>query len=66
MVTPSNIIYSAAPLRRICGLLYRRVTELQIRNWWSIVWIWLPSYRPSFPLKQALGITFSSNSGLKA
>lgn len=53
MVTPSNIVYSAAALRRMCGLLYRRVTELQVREWWSVVWVWIPGYRPSFAPKQA-------------
>ena len=48
MVTPSNLIYSAAALRRMWGLMYRRLHEIQVREWWSVVWVWVPGYRPRF------------------
>ena len=53
MVTPSNILYSAVALRRMCRLIYRRVTELQVREWWRVVWVWIPGYRPTFVPKRA-------------
>ena len=48
MVTPSNIVYSAAALRRMWCLLYRRLTEIHVREWWRVVWVWVPGYRPTF------------------
>lgn len=51
MVTPSNIVYSAAALRRMWGLLYRRLTDIKVREWWRVVWVWLPGHRPTFVSK---------------
>ncbi|MEO1391075.1 MAG: hypothetical protein AAFV85_27390 [Cyanobacteria bacterium J06634_6] len=51
MVTRSNLLYSASALRRMWGLMYRRLHEIQVREWWSVVWVWVPGYRPRFMAK---------------
>lgn len=48
MVTRSSLIYSAAALRRMWSLFYRRLTELHVREWRWVVWVWVPGYRPTF------------------
>lgn len=47
MVTP-NLVYSAAALQRMWGLLYRRPADLQVREWSKVVWVWVPGHRPTF------------------
>jgi hypothetical protein len=48
MVTRSNLLYSAAALRRMWGLVYRRLVEIKVRPWWRVVWVWVPGRRPCF------------------
>ena len=48
MVTRSNLVYSAAALRRMWGLAYRRLSDIQVREWWRVVWVWVPGHRPTF------------------
>jgi hypothetical protein len=48
MVTRFNLLYSASALRRMWGLYYRRLSEIHVCEWHSVVWVWVPGHRPTF------------------
>lgn len=50
-VTASNILFSAAAVRRLLGL--SQSAKVQIQVWAKVVWVWVKGKRPTFLSKQA-------------
>lgn len=46
MVTAFNLIYSVAAVRRLLGLAHD--VEVQIREFFKVIWVWVPGCRPTF------------------
>lgn len=52
MVTSFNLVYSASAAVRILGASVH-AAQVQVRQWFSVVWVWVPGSRPRFMSKAA-------------
>lgn len=50
MVTQINLIYSAAAVRRLLGLAANALVV--VREWFSVVWVWVAGRSPRFMSKK--------------
>jgi len=55
-VTASNILFSAAAVRRLLGL--SQSAKVQIQVWAKVVWVWVQGKRPTFMSKQVFKAHF--------
>lgn len=51
MVTNSNLVYSSSAAARILGIVYQK--RIVVKEWFSVVWVWVQGYRPRFVSKSA-------------
>lgn len=51
MVTAKNLVYSASAVRRILKIAME--TQIVIREWDSVIWVWVKGKRPTFISKSA-------------
>jgi predicted nucleic acid-binding Zn finger protein len=56
MVTAFNILYSTAAVRRLLGL--QSSAQVQIREFFKVVWVWVKGQRPTFISKAVFKIHF--------
>jgi hypothetical protein len=52
MLNETNLIYSKAALKRMWGLIYRDLSEIQVRPQYNAVWVYLPGLRPRYVSKK--------------
>ncbi len=52
MITRENLIYSASAAARILGIIYGQ-SRIVVREWFSVIWVWVPGHRPRFMSKAA-------------
>jgi hypothetical protein len=52
MVTRENLVYSASAAARILGIVHGH-SPIVVREWFSVIWVWVPGYRPRFLSKAA-------------
>ncbi|MBW4553271.1 MAG: hypothetical protein KME35_19485 [Aphanocapsa sp. GSE-SYN-MK-11-07L] len=50
MITRENLIYSASAAARILGIIYGQ-SRIVVREWFSVIWVWVPGHRPRFMSK---------------
>jgi hypothetical protein len=50
MITRENLIYSASAASRILGIIYGQ-SRIVVREWFSVIWVWVPGHRPQFMSK---------------
>lgn len=55
-VTVSNILFSAAAVRRLLGL--SQSAKVQIQVWANVIWVWVKGKRPTFLSKQVFKAHF--------
>ncbi|HEY9749452.1 MAG TPA: hypothetical protein V6C63_12270 [Allocoleopsis sp.] len=46
MVTAFNLVYSVAAVRRLLGLAHE--AQVQIREFFKVIWVWVQGKRPTF------------------
>jgi hypothetical protein len=52
MVTRENLVYSASAAARILGIVQSH-SPIMVKEWVSVIWVWVPGYRPRFLSKAA-------------
>lgn len=57
MVTAFNILYSTAAVRRLLGL--QSSAQVQIREFFKVVWVWVKGKRPTFISKAVFKAHFA-------
>jgi len=56
MVTSSNLVFSAAAVRRLLGL--SQSAKVQIQVWARVVWVWVKGQRPTLISKRSFKTHF--------
>ena len=57
MVTAFNILYSSAAVRRLLGL--QSSAQVQIREFFRVIWVWVKGKRPTFLSKAVFKTHFA-------